>query len=397
NPGDVGFIPLGGGRYQNSAGNIVQDFSFGEANNSVPLASDPRRVLYPNSQGEPVYAGEGGRVFNGLPLDTQYPVQNAPSWTLPKNGSSLRYTFDDTGTAFWRNPETGTRMSIPIPYDLPQLVDLQGGALWDGIKESLATAPGGFVDGVSDLLHGRVSASSFAEGIYKNSPVGILGAMSGGDYRAAGHRGTGTAVGLVTGYGAELAIPALGRSFVNVRSGISSLAPDVSVNPFANELSRGTSIQGVNSVLPNSAIFEGTLYRAVGEGYDPLLIHPGNIANSHRYTGPGQGGLYFATGEHVVAAEFVNNGGSLVGTQMHTFPNASVSNLLDISNPVARENLGISLEDLTRTGGTQAWRYEVTQPLGSWAQQNGYKGIIAPSAQANGGVNLIIFDAKWVK
>ena len=156
-------------------------------------------------------------------------------------------------------------------------------------------------------------------------------------------------------------------------------------------------VAGTGSILPKGATFEGTLYRASGEGYDPLLIHAGNVANSHRYTGPGQGGLYFATGEHVVEAEFVNNGGSLVGTKMHAFPNATVPNLLDISNPAVRESLGVSLGDLTRTGGAQAWRYEVTQPMGSWAEQNGYNGIIVPSAQANGGVNLIIFDAKWVK
>lgn len=139
------------------------------------------------------------------------------------------------------------------------------------------------------------------------------------------------------------------------------------------------------------------MYRAVGEGHDPLLIHSGNVAANHRYTAPGQGGLYFATGEHVVQAEFVNNGGSLVGKQMHSFPNVTVTDLLDLSNPTVRESLGVSLEDLTRTGGTQSWRYEVTHPLGSWAQQNGYRGVIAPSAQADGGVNLILFDAMGLK
>ncbi len=146
-----------------------------------------------------------------------------------------------------------------------------------------------------------------------------------------------------------------------------------------------------------SATFEGTLYRSVGEGYDPLLIHPGNVAASHRYTGPGQGGLYLSTGKHVVESELVNNGISLSGKQMHTFSDSQIPGLLDLSNPKVRENLGISLSDLTRTGGTQAWRYEVTQPLGQWAQQNGYRGVIAPSAQADGGLNIILFDSKVLK
>ena len=200
-----------------------------------------------------------------------------------------------------------------------------------------------------------------------------------GDYGTAvafGMRGVGTAGMTVLG-GAEYA---LAKASVAGSTGL-----------------RATGEAAANGALPGGAAFDGTLYRAVGAGYDPLLIHAGNIANSHRYTGPGQGGLYFATGEHVVEAEFVNNGGTLAGTQMHAFPNTSVSNLLDVSNATVRNSLGITLEDLTRTGGTQAWRYEVTQPLGSWAQQNGYKGIIAPSAQANGGVNLILFDAKGVK
>ena len=93
----------------------------------------------------------------------------------------------------------------------------------------------------------------------------------------------------------------------------------------------------------------------------------------------------------------MNNGASLVGKRMHSFQNSTVSDLLDLSNPLTRETLGVSLRDLTRTGGTQGWRYEVTQPLGSWAQQNGYRGIIAQSAQTDGGVNLILFDAKSLK
>ncbi len=149
--------------------------------------------------------------------------------------------------------------------------------------------------------------------------------------------------------------------------------------------------------LSAGATFEGTLYRAVGEGYDPLLIHFGNIQASHRYTGTGQGGLYFATGTHVVEGEFVGNGATLAGTRMHAFQNQKVTDLLDLSNPAVRESLGVRLEDLTRIGGTKTWRYEVTQPLGQWAQQNGYRGVIAPSAQADGGVNVILFNANGVK
>ncbi len=49
----------------------------------------------------------------------------------------------------------------------------------------------------------------------------------------------------------------------------------------------------IEAGLPDAVAFEETLYRAVGAAHDPLKIHPGNIAASHRYTNPGQGGLYW--------------------------------------------------------------------------------------------------------
>ena len=138
------------------------------------------------------------------------------------------------------------------------------------------------------------------------------------------------------------------------------------------------------------------MYCAVPAGGDPLDISYSVNANG-RYTAPGQGGLYFASNTNTVGAEFVSNGSSLIGRTMNVFPNSSVSNLLDLTNPAVRDGLGVSLTDLTRTGGASAWRCEVTQPLGTYAQANGFNGIIAPSAQADGGVNLILFNAKGVK
>lgn len=90
----------------------------------------------------------------------------------------------------------------------------------------------------------------------------------------------------------------------------------------------------------------------------------------------------------------MNNGSSLAGKTVFSFQDVTAPNLLDLSNASVRNMLGVSLEDITRTGGDPAWRYEVTQPLGAWAQENGYQGIIAPSAQADGGVNLILFNTK---
>ena len=137
--------------------------------------------------------------------------------------------------------------------------------------------------------------------------------------------------------------------------------------------------------------YEGSLYRIVREGYDPLAIHPGNIAASHRYTPSGYGGIYFSSGRRIAESEILGNAGTLSGTRLYSY-DKKLLNLLDLTDPKMRASLGVKLEDLTRIGGIRAWRYEVTQPLGVWAREQGYSGIIAPAAQADGGVNLIIFD-----
>ena len=63
---------------------------------------------------------------------------------------------------------------------------------------------------------------------------------------------------------------------------------------------------------------------------------------------------------------------------------------MDLSNPAIRADLGIALDDLVRTSGDDM--YDLTQALGSFARERGYTGIIAPSAKADGGLNLVLFD-----
>ena len=68
-----------------------------------------------------------------------------------------------------------------------------------------------------------------------------------------------------------------------------------------------------------------------------------------------------------------------------------LTNMLDISNPSVRSQLGISLESIVGEG------YDVTHAIGRYAYSNGYDGIIAPSARADGGINIILFNAKGMK
>ncbi|WP_229711283.1 hypothetical protein, partial [Agarivorans gilvus] len=144
--------------------------------------------------------------------------------------------------------------------------------------------------------------------------------------------------------------------------------------------------------------FEGGLYRSVPEGRNPLEIHP--VFNTekaiHRYTGEGQGGLYLGSSQRIVNSEFTGNGASIEGL-VNNYYYVKVDGLLDLTNPSIRSELGVSLEELVRTGGSKEWRYEITNPLGRYAEDSGYNGIIAPAAQADGGLNVILFNPSLVK
>jgi RES domain-containing protein len=60
-----------------------------------------------------------------------------------------------------------------------------------------------------------------------------------------------------------------------------------------------------------------------------------------------------------------------------------IDNVLDLTNPVVRKQLGVSLESLTSDS------YFVTHALGDFARAQGYNGILFPSARAPGTVNFV--------
>jgi hypothetical protein len=222
-----GSIRLPNGRVLNPSVTVTGDMPPG-------ASSDGRRVLYQGQNG-PVYATGSGQPFNGLARNTRYPVAGVPTWAQPTDGSGLSYTFDSSGQPFWRTAD-GNVMSIPAPYALPDLASLQTTALLGGIKGGFANAPGGFVDGLSDLVHGRVTFDGLLTGMYENSPVGVLAAMADDNYSVAGGRLVGTGVGLATGAMVEYgAAPLVGRALTEAKSYVGSLAPDVSTNPFLAE------------------------------------------------------------------------------------------------------------------------------------------------------------------
>ena len=63
----------------------------------------------------------------------------------------------------------------------------------------------------------------------------------------------------------------------------------------------------------------------------------------------------------------------------------SLNNELDLKDPKVRTQLGVDISDITGDS------YDVTHKLGDWAIDNGYDGILAPSARNATGSNLISF------
>ena len=142
---------------------------------------------------------------------------------------------------------------------------------------------------------------------------------------------------------------------------------------------------------PIGATYEGTIYRSVDSRYDPLEMSQYTINSNHRYTESGVPGLHFSSGEKIVKAELGNyDVFDFSNRTMYSY-DVRLSNMLDVSNPSVRSQLGISLESIVGEG------YDVTHAIGRYAYSNGYNGIIAPSARADGGINIILFNAKGVK
>ncbi|NIE58189.1 MULTISPECIES: RES family NAD+ phosphorylase [unclassified Burkholderia] len=69
-----------------------------------------------------------------------------------------------------------------------------------------------------------------------------------------------------------------------------------------------------------------------------------------------------------------------------------VNNVLDLTDPTARQALGVTLDQITQSSHGGA-AYDATQAISNWARDQGYQAILAPSAQNRSGVNLISFKS----
>ena len=143
-----------------------------------------------------------------------------------------------------------------------------------------------------------------------------------------------------------------------------------------------------NGCEPTGATYEGSIYRSVDSRYNPLEMSQYTINSNHRYTESGVPGLYFSSGEKIVKAELGNYDVFDFSNRTMYQYDVRLTNMLDVSNPSVRSQLNISLESIIGES------YDVTHAIGRYAYSNGYNEIIAPSARADGGINIILFNAK---
>ena len=152
--------------------------------------------------------------------------------------------------------------------------------------------------------------------------------------------------------------------------------------------SKKTSLNTEGGSKAIGATYEGTIYRSVDSRYDPLEMSQYTINSNHRYTESGVPGLYFSSGEKIVKAELGNYDVFDFSSRTMYSYDVRLTNMLDVSNPSVRSQLGISLESIVGES------YDVTHAIGRYAYSNGYNGIIAPSARADGGINIILFNTR---
>jgi len=144
---------------------------------------------------------------------------------------------------------------------------------------------------------------------------------------------------------------------------------------------------------PKPEIYKGDFYRTVGNGRDPLLTHYIPRGTPQRYSKPGEDALFFGSSKEGNFQELAHWNVKIEGnTTTFIYKEVQSPNLLDLTNPVVRDKIGISLDQITSNS------YEFTDVIGTWARDKKYSGIIYPSARGTIDnkyfVNVAIFDSR---
>ncbi|MFV0388903.1 MAG: RES domain-containing protein [Pyrinomonadaceae bacterium] len=218
--------------------------------------------------------------------------------------------------------------------------------------------------------------------------TGLIGSFLLG-YGALGWAGSALTTGL--GFGGSILGSEIGGALFGKWGAIGGgIIGGIIGGGFGVGISRGLGrigTRGFNpSRNPQGFTYEGKIYRyenpnRVGTTWQ---AHKWNVEANHRYSGHGKGGVYGGTTQQTALSEITHY--NAAAGRIPVAKNVRVANVLDLTNPSVRQQLDVSLEDLTSNS------YTTTQRIGDWARQNGYDGILAPSARNPGGGNLVVFD-----
>ena len=143
---------------------------------------------------------------------------------------------------------------------------------------------------------------------------------------------------------------------------------------------------GLDCDKPEGKQIKGTAYRY--EDKDRLettwQAHKWNVNSNHRYTKEGVGGVYGGTSAETAFKEITHYPVDMSRRVLVT-KDFELNNVLDLTDSKIRSQLGVSFDDITGDS------YDATHKIGDFAIENGYDGILAPSARNMGGSNIIIF------
>lgn len=123
---------------------------------------------------------------------------------------------------------------------------------------------------------------------------------------------------------------------------------------------------------------------------DAFTIHRYNEFASHRYTQPGQTGLYTSIGDDAATTAMKEVNSELPSELIFGTQTLHPENILDLTDSSVLQKLKIDPDQLIYDAEKVGSAYEVTQIIGDLAKKHGFDAILAPSAAHAGGINLIL-------
>ena len=189
-------------------------------------------------------------------------------------------------------------------------------------------------------------------------------------------------LGLIVG--AAKVIP---KGLAAAEDAVASIGKGVNGQSAANAWAKGT-YTGESAIT-----YEGTVYRYTDPKYANTTweIHPRNVDENFRFSEPGIGSIYAGTEANTARAEVASY--SALNGKVLVSGDVKIDKVLDLTNPDALKALGVTKEQITASSHGANGTYKETQKIAEWAREQGYGGILAPSAQNISGTNLITFGS----